>query len=86
MTIELTILIAIIGCIIGILTFLANRDKVIKADSAWRGSVDAKLDIIVGIKQDVKEINQKLEKHEEAADRKLQDHEKRIMKLENKKE
>lgn len=86
MTVELTILIAIIGCIIGILTFLANRDKAIKADSEWRGKVDAKLDIIVGIKEDVKEINNKLEKHEETATKKLQDHEERIIKLENRKE
>lgn len=75
MTIEIGILVAIIGCFIGILGYVAGRDKKIANDSEWKGSVNAKLDTIIGIKRDVQHL-----------DDKVQDHEKRIIKLEIKKE
>lgn len=75
MTIEIGVLIAIISCFIGIFGYVAGRDKKIANDSEWKGSVNAKLDTIIGIKRDVQHL-----------DDKVQDHEKRIIKLEIKKE
>lgn len=63
MTIEITILIAVIGCFVGLAGWLSGRDKKIAHDSHWKGGVDAKLDAILGMKEDVKKIDDKLEKH-----------------------
>ena len=86
MTIEVTILIALIGCFIGILGYLANRDKKIVNDSEWRGIVNTKLDMILGVKEDIKNLDRKLQNHVTHADEKIQDHEGRIIKLESQKE
>jgi len=53
MQIEITILIAVVGCFVGLAGWLSGRDKKIANDSKWRGGVDAKLDTILGIKSDV---------------------------------
>ncbi|MEA4853234.1 MAG: hypothetical protein VB082_03025 [Christensenella sp.] len=60
-TVEITVLIAVIGCFVGLAGWLAGRDKRIARDSEWRGSVDAKLDAIIGIREDVKEIGDKVD-------------------------
>lgn len=86
MNIEIGLLITIIGCFIGVLGYLANRDKKIVNDSEWKGSVNAKLDIIIGVKEDIKNLDHKLQNHIEHADGKIQDHEGRIIKLESQKE
>lgn len=86
MTIEIGLLITILGGFIGVLGYLSNRDKKIMTDSKWRGSVDTKLDIIIGMKEDIKDVDLKLQKHIEHSDEKLQDHEGRLIKLETKKE
>ena len=49
-TIEITVLIAVVGCFVGLAGWLSGRDKKISGESKWRGSVDAKLDAIMGIK------------------------------------
>lgn len=86
MTIEIGLLITIIGGFIGVLGYLSTRDKKIINDSEWRGTVNTKLDMILGLKDDIKELKQKLEEHSKNADEKLQDHESRLIKLENQKE
>ena len=53
MTIELGVIIAVIGCVIGALGYVAGRDKKIANDAEWRGEVNAKLDVIVGISRDM---------------------------------
>ena len=50
--IEISALIAIVGCAIGVLGWVAGRDKRITSDAQWRGSVDAKLDLIIGLRKD----------------------------------
>lgn len=74
MSIEIGVLIAIIGCLVGIAGYISGRDKKISQDSEWRGTVNAKLDTIIGIKKDVQHLEEK-----------VQDHEGRIIKLESKK-
>lgn len=84
MNIEIGILITIIGCFVGLAGWLSGRDKKIASDSEWKGSVNAKLDIIIGVKEDIKEVKTKLEEHTQQADQRIQDHEARIIRLETK--
>lgn len=63
MTIEISILIAVIGCFVGLGGWLKGRDGKIATDAEWKGTVNAKLDVIVGIGQNVKEIEDKLDEH-----------------------
>ncbi|MDE6635949.1 MAG: hypothetical protein K2K09_05010, partial [Lachnospiraceae bacterium] len=37
-----------------------NRDKRLSADAEWRGQVNGKLDVIVGIRNDVDRMDEKL--------------------------
>lgn len=64
MQIEITILIAVVGCFVGLAGWLTGRDKKIANDSKWRGGVDAKLDTILGIKSDVEKLDCKVDDHE----------------------
>ncbi|MEG0258139.1 MAG: hypothetical protein RR632_07540 [Christensenella sp.] len=63
-TIEVTILVAVIGCFVCLAGWLSTRDKKIANDSEWRGEVNAKLDAILGVKQDVKDLANKVGAHE----------------------
>ena len=65
MAIEISIAIAVIGCLIGVAGWLGNRDKNVAKDAEWRGSVNAKLDVIVGIRSDVEGIKDTLAGHGE---------------------
>lgn len=64
MTIELGILIAIIGCFVGLAGWLSGRDKKISSDSEWKGEVNAKLDLAIGIRGDHEELRQRVTKHD----------------------
>ena len=46
MTVEIGLLIAVIGCLIGLAGWLSGRDKKISNDAEWRGTVNTKLDAI----------------------------------------
>lgn len=60
MSIEVSILIAVIGCFVGIGGWFKGRDSKIAADAEWKGTVNAKLDVIVGIKENVEEIESRI--------------------------
>lgn len=60
MSIEIATVIAVIGCIVGVAGWFLNRDKRLSADAEWRGQVNGKLDIIVGIRNDVDRMDEKL--------------------------
>lgn len=60
MSIEISILIALIGCFVGIGGWFKGRDSKIAADAEWKGTVNAKLDVIVGIKENVEEIEARI--------------------------
>jgi len=53
---TLSLLIAIIGCCVGVSGWISGREKRTAGDSEWRGEVNAKLDSILGIRQDVVEV------------------------------
>jgi len=46
MTVEISMLIAIVSCFIGLAGWLLGRDKKISSDAEWRGTVNTKLDAI----------------------------------------
>ena len=56
MTVEISMLIAIAGCFVGLAGWLSGRDKKISSDSEWKGEVNAKLDLAIGIRQDHEEL------------------------------
>ena len=71
MTLEIGLLISVIGGLIALAGWLANREKRVAGDAEWRGSVNAKLDVIVGMKDDltrleteVKEFSERLTRAE----------------------
>ncbi|WP_312694332.1 hypothetical protein [Caproiciproducens sp.] len=64
-TVELGALIAVIGCFVGLAGWLAGRDKRIANDAEWRGTINAKLDVIVGIKSDVERLEVTVSNHGE---------------------
>ncbi len=58
MTVEVSMLIAIAGCFIGLAGWLSGRDKKIANDGEWKGSINTKLDILI---ESNKQINGILE-------------------------
>lgn len=67
--VEISILIAIVGCFVGLAGWLSGRDKKISSDGEWRGTVNSKLDTIhtdiTGIGIDLKCTQDLLAKHGE---------------------
>lgn len=76
MTIDIGILIAVIGCAIGVLGWVANRDKHVGMDGEWRGSVNTKLD---DIKSSVVGTNAQLDKMDGA----ISSHDQRLTAVES---
>lgn len=64
MSIEIGLLIAIIGCFIGLAGWLSSRDKKLSTDSEWKGMVNTKLDLAIGIRQDHEELRTRVTKLE----------------------
>jgi outer membrane murein-binding lipoprotein Lpp len=66
---TISILIALVGCFIGLAGWLSGRDKRIAGDAHWRGGVDAKLDNISsginGVCAEVKAVQRTLSEHGE---------------------
>ena len=75
MTVEVALLIAVVGCFVGLAGWLSGHDKKISNDAEWKGQVNAKLDNIQG---GVSGINERMVKIEG----KFEDHEKRITVIE----
>jgi len=55
----------VIGCFIALAGWLSTRDKKISNDSEWKGGINAKLDILLGIKSDVDCLSNTVSKHGE---------------------
>lgn len=69
MTVEISMLIAIIGCFVGLGGWLSGRDKKIINDAEWRGGVNARLDAIRldigGVGTEIKCLRANLTEHGE---------------------
>lgn len=64
-TVEIGAMIAVIGCFVGLAGWLTGRDKRVANDAEWRGTINAKLDVIVGIKSDVERLEATVSNHGE---------------------
>ena len=64
MTVEISIVIALVGCFVGLAGWLSGRDKRLAADSEWKGEVNAKLDLAIGIRNDHEELRHRVTKHD----------------------
>ena len=51
---TISVLIALVGCFVGLAGWLSGRDKKISNDAEWKGAINAKLDVICGVTQDIK--------------------------------
>ena len=71
----LTIIISLVALLLGIAGWLSTRDNKTDKDAEWKGSVNAKLDIVVGMQTEFKEAKVAIQD-------KMQDHETRISILE----
>ena len=52
MELEIGLALSVLGGLLGVLSFVQSRDKSVEKDAAWRGGVDAKLDMILGMLKD----------------------------------
>ena len=63
------LIVAVVGCFVGLAGWLSGRDKHILTDGQWRGGVDAKLDDIKtsvsGTGAELAKINEALSEHGE---------------------
>ena len=58
-TFSLSVLIAIAGCFVGLAGWLHSRDTKISEDAEWKGMVNAKLDMAIGLRIDHDELEDK---------------------------
>ena len=61
---EIGLALSVLGGLLGVLSFVQSRDKSVEKDAAWRGGVDAKLDMILGMQKDLEGIKASLKDHE----------------------
>jgi hypothetical protein len=69
MTVEISLLIAMVGCFIGLAGYLSGRDKKIHADGEWKGEVNTQLRLILdntsGVSNRVDDLEDKVNEHGE---------------------
>ena len=58
-TLSFSVLIAIVGCFVGLAGWLHSRDSKISNDAEWKGNVNAKLDMAIGLRKDHDELEEK---------------------------
>lgn len=58
---TIMILIAILGCFVGLGGWLSGRDKKLMGDAEWRGQINAKLDIVVLQGESIEKIGAKVD-------------------------
>ena len=63
---TILLLIAIIGCFVGLAGWLSGRDKKIVGDAEWRGTINGKLDAILGIDKRVVALESEVKEHGKA--------------------
>lgn len=57
---TVSLMIAIAGCFVGLAGWLRGRDGKLSNDAEWKGQVNAKLDIIAGVKTDVADLKEEV--------------------------
>ena len=61
---TISIILAIVSCLIGIAGWLLNRDSKTDKDAEWKGTVNAKLDTIISLNAEVSTAKNKIQDHE----------------------
>jgi len=61
---EILFAIAIIGSVICVLTFFFSRTKDSNEFAEWRGSVNAKLDSILGLGERIEKLEETVQEHD----------------------
>ena len=64
MSVEISLIIALVGCFVGLAGWLSGRDRRLSSDSEWKGEVNAKLDLAIGIRNDHEELRGRVTKHD----------------------
>jgi len=82
MTADISILIAIIGCFVGLAGWLTRRDTKISDDAEWKGTVNTKLDNICSGMSGVREDMAEIKSAQKEENKRLENHETRITVLE----
>lgn len=62
-SIGIGLIISLVGCFLGLAGWLTTREKRVWNDGKWQGSVDAKLDGILGIKCEVEALGKAVHEH-----------------------
>lgn len=78
MTIEIGLLCTVLGAILALAGWLGNRDKKIANDSEWKGVVNTKLDLAIGIRKDFDALSKKHDEDVSALDERIREHGKEI--------
>ena len=60
----ITTIIALVGMVLGIASWLSTRDSKTDKDAEWKGTVNAKLDTLISLNADVSNAKTKLQDHE----------------------
>lgn len=60
----ITIIIALVGMVLGVAGYLSTRDNKNDKDAEWKGTVNAKLDTLISLNADVSNAKTKLQDHE----------------------
>ena len=67
-SIEISLLIAVSGCFVGLAGWLKGRDGKIANDAEWKGSVTSMLgfisDNVTGIRQEVEQLDKRVRTHD----------------------
>lgn len=61
---TVAIIITLVSCFLGLAGWLTTREKKASNDGEWKGTVNAKLDLILGINNRVDGVENRLDKHE----------------------
>ena len=61
----LGLLLALVGCFVGLTGWLSGREKKISNDGEWRGTVNTKLDAILGLNQEISCLDTTVKTHGE---------------------
>lgn len=60
----ITIIIALVGMILGVAGYLSTRDNKTDKDAEWKGTVNAKLDTIISLNAEVSNAKNRIQDHE----------------------
>lgn len=61
---TVSLIIGLVGCMVGVAGWLRNKDNKTESDAEWKGSVNAKLDIIIGLQSDMGKVKSIAQDHE----------------------